>query len=154
MENSELLGQSALRKGRFSEPNGIYFITFVTLQRIPWFQEFEFAAAMCRTLNNPGSVQAASMLCYVVMPDHVHALLQLGEKPLPVVIRTLKSVSASALNRSIGRSGGFWQAGYYDHALRKEEDLVGIARYIVANPLRSKLVAKVGDYPYWNAIWL
>jgi putative transposase len=29
-----------------------------------------------------------------------------------------------------------------------------IARYIVANPLRAGLVAKVGDYALWDACWL
>lgn len=47
-----------------------------------------------------------------------------------------------------------WQDGYHDHALRKEEDLQQVARYIVANPLRAKLVADIGDYPLWDAIWL
>jgi putative transposase len=47
-----------------------------------------------------------------------------------------------------------WQDGYYDRALRKEEDLQQIARYIVANPLRAKLVNKIGDYPLWDAVWL
>ena len=46
------------------------------------------------------------------------------------------------------------QAGYYDHALRQEEDMQKIARYIVANPIRAGLVNKVGDYPHWDAIWL
>ena len=43
--------------------------------------------------------------------------------------------------------------GYYDHALRKEENVQNIARYIVANPLRADLVKNVGDYPYWYAKW-
>ena len=47
-----------------------------------------------------------------------------------------------------------WQAGYYDHAIRKDEDIVNIARYIIANPIRAGLVKKVGDYPHWHAIWL
>ena len=29
-----------------------------------------------------------------------------------------------------------------------------VARYIVANPLRAGLVERVGDYPYWDAVWL
>jgi hypothetical protein len=28
------------------------------------------------------------------------------------------------------------------------------ARYLVANPLRPGLVERIGDYPYWNAVWL
>ena len=47
-----------------------------------------------------------------------------------------------------------WQTGYYDHAIRKDEDIQAIARYIVANPIRAGLVTKVGDYSHWDAVWL
>jgi hypothetical protein len=38
--------------------------------------------------------------------------------------------------------------------LRREEDVLSVARYIVVNPLRAGLVARVGDYPLWDAVWL
>ena len=44
--------------------------------------------------------------------------------------------------------------GKVDHCLRAEDDLVSQARYIVANPLRAKLVNSIGDYPFWNCIYL
>jgi putative transposase len=47
-----------------------------------------------------------------------------------------------------------WQKGYHDRAIRREEDLLAVARYIVANPLRAGLVKRVGDYPLWDAVWL
>ncbi len=147
-------GYHTLRKGRFSQPNGIYFITFVTAERIPWFTDDELAKTMCRTINHPAAIADASILCYVVMPDHVHFLIQLRHTSLEKIIQRLKSRSARLMNRHIGRSGAFWEVGFYDYGLRKEEDLLGIARYIVANPLRSGLVHKLGNYPYWNAKWL
>lgn len=152
--NGSKSGLSALRKGRCSQPGGIYFVTMVTRQRIPWFQVFDFAAIMCRCLTRPSGMGDAANLCWVVMPDHVHFLLQLGEMPLDRIVQGMKSRSAIQLNREIGRRGQFWQPAYYDHALRKEEDLLGVARYIVANPLRAGLAKRAGDYPFWNATWL
>lgn len=55
---------------------------------------------------------------------------------------------------SLSRQGRLWQPGFHDHAVRREESLEAIARYIVANPLRAGLVKKVGDYPLWDAIWV
>ena len=46
------------------------------------------------------------------------------------------------------------QDGYHDHALRQEEDLRAVARYIIANPVRAGLVERIGDYPHWDAAWL
>lgn len=147
-------GCRALRKGRHSQPNGCYFITVVTVQRIPWFQIFAFAHAMCRELQGSRTIGDAENLCWVLMPDHLHLLLRLRERPLNRVVQQLKSRTALRLNQEIGRSGRFWEPAYYDHALRSEESLRRTARYIVANPLRAGLVGKVGDYPYWNAKWL
>ncbi len=43
---------------------------------------------------------------------------------------------------------------HQDHALRKDEDLVHLARYVVANPVRAGLVERLGDYPLWDAQWV
>lgn len=129
-------GNKALRLGRCSQPQGIYFIT------------------ISRHLSSPGNTVDAQLLCWVVMPDHIHLLLQLASCPLSRVMDRLKSSSAIILNREIGRNGRFWTLGFYDHALRKEEDIKSTARYIIANPLRAGLVQRVGQYPHWNAIWL
>jgi REP element-mobilizing transposase RayT len=154
MADQQKPGYRALRRGRYSQPGGIYFVTTVTKQRIPWFQVFEFARLLCRELEHPDGVLDAQNLCWVVMPDHLHLLLQLENEPLGRVMNRLKSRTAVILNREIGRSGSFWEPGFHDHALRREEDMRGIARYIVANPLRAGLVTKIGDYPFWNARWL
>jgi REP element-mobilizing transposase RayT len=47
-----------------------------------------------------------------------------------------------------------WQPGYHDHAVRQDEDLRAMARYVVANPVRAGLVKDIGDYPHWDAVWL
>jgi hypothetical protein len=47
-----------------------------------------------------------------------------------------------------------WQKGFYDRALRSDEDVAAVARYIVANPLRAGLVDSVREYPFWDAIWV
>ena len=89
------------------------------------------------------------------MPDHVHWLFQLGEAgTLSSVVKGFKARSAQRVNGYLDRQGALWQKGFYDHAVRKEEDIRGIARYIVANPLRAGLVENIGDYPLWDAIWL
>jgi putative transposase len=147
-------GTQALRRGRFSQQNGIYFITAVTDQRIPWFQDYSFARLICSIIGSPAGLSDAENLCWIVMPDHVHLLLQLGETTLQKELNQLKSRTARLLNREIGRSGRFWRPGFHDHALRKEESLRDVARYIVANPIRAGLSKRYGDYPFWNCVWL
>jgi len=142
-----------LRKGRFSEANRIYHITTTTYDRRPWFKDFKNGRMLVERLQNEQA--RADTLAYVVMPDHLHWLMQLkAGTQLAKVVQNIKKISASKINQSLGRTGKIWQSGYYDHALRKEEDIQSIARYIVANPLRAGLVTEIGQYPLWDAKWL
>jgi putative transposase len=141
-----------LRKGRFSQPGGIYLITFVTVLRETLFTDLLSARLVIKSLMKS---KGAETLCFVVMPDHVHWLLQLrphGE--LAPVISGVKASSARQINRHLGHSGPIWQTGYHAHALRREENIREAARYIVANPLRAGLVKSVSQYPHWDAKWL
>ncbi|CAI8944360.1 transposase [Pseudomonas sp. IT-P253] len=143
-----------LRTGRYSESGQIYLLTAVVLNRESLFHDFmrgRFVVDAFRTAEREGF---AASLAWVVMPDHFHWLIELQNTQLPKLMARTKSRIAVALNRSIGRQGPVWQHGYHDRAIRKEEDLQAVARYVVANPLRAGLVEKVGDYPLWDAIWL
>lgn len=138
-----------LRKGRFSEAGRIYLVTTVTRDRRPVFQDFAAARAAVDAMKWESVLGRAETLALVLMPDHLHWLLALGEGvSLSVVVRAVKAVSAHRLGRQI------WQDGFHDHALRAEDDVVAVARYIVANPVRAGLVKRVGDYSHWDAVWL
>jgi REP element-mobilizing transposase RayT len=89
------------------------------------------------------------------MPDHLHWLFVLRTGNLSSLVAKFKQASAGEVNRISGSSGqALWQRGFYDRAARKDDDVHALARYIVANPLRAGLVEHIGDYPFWDAIWL
>jgi REP element-mobilizing transposase RayT len=46
------------------------------------------------------------------------------------------------------RPGIRWQKDFYDHILRRDEDLIRHVRYILANPIRAGLVTDWRQYPY------
>jgi REP element-mobilizing transposase RayT len=80
--------------------------------------------------------------------------VELKNSTLPALMLSTKSYSARAVNAALNRRGPLWQRGFHDRAVRREEDLQAVARYIVANPLRAGLVRRVHDYPLWDAKWL
>jgi len=88
------------------------------------------------------------------MPDHLHVLADLKWGTLGNTMRVLKGRTARHMNAAFGISGALWQRGYHDHAIRAEEDLRSIARYVVANPIRAGLVRRLADYPFWGARWI
>ena len=138
-----------LRSGRHSQPGQIYILTTKTQNRATVFDDFLDARTLIGVLRDQQSLEHAKTLAFVVMPDHLHWLMELGKKvPLSVCMRNVKTLSALRIGRPI------WQSGFHDHAIRQEEDLPSVARYVVSNPVRAGLVVRTGQYPHWDAIWV
>ncbi len=126
----------------------MYHITTVTRERTPYFASLGNGRKLVRQLIELQREGRAETLCYVVMPDHLHWLMVLQEGELGEAIHLLKGRTARAIGETV------WQANYFDHAVREDEDLRRMARYIVANPLRAGLVERIEDYSLWDAVWL
>ena len=75
---------------------------------------------------------------FVVMPDHIHLLLQIqsagsGSSETVAISRVIQQMKG-AVTKQAGIS--FWQKGFYDHVIRCEEDYQETWAYIEANPGR------------------
>lgn len=143
-----------LRIGRYSEIGWIYMVTTVTRGRKPIFADWYSGCACARVLHHFPTVASVTSLSWVVMPDHVHWLFSLDDGTLDNVMRRFKTYSARSVNNVRCKDGPIWQKGYHDHAVRRQEDLRTLARYIIANPVRAGLCGRVGDYPFWDVAWL
>ena len=66
----------------------------------------------------------------------------------------IKSATARAYNARSACTGAVWARAYHERALRRDNDLLGAARYLVSNPVRAGLVKCVGKYPFWDAVWV
>jgi len=145
----------ALRRGRVSLPHHAYLITTVTHDRTPWFADFPTARLVVHEMRRFHDDTSLRSLAWVLMPDHLHWLFQLlPPTDLATAVKRFKGRSARRVNRHLLRTGPVWQRAYHDHGVRTDESLREIARYIVANPLRSGLVAHITEYPLWDAVWL
>jgi REP element-mobilizing transposase RayT len=150
-----LPGSKALRAGRVSLAGQIYLVTFVTDSRKVLFDEPTAAKACIDALLDPRSWQMSRLLAWVLMPDHWHGLIELGDgEGISHLVRQLKSSSARRVRLVHGNIAKVWDCGFHDRALRNDDDLVDLARYVVLNPVRAGLVRRVRDYPYWGAIWM
>lgn len=148
-------GTDQTRKGRVSVSNQIYHITSVTDDRRHEFESLRNGRILVQQLVLQQQLGYATTLAYVVMPDHLHWLMQLhAERKLPTCVNAVKSATTRIINQRNGRAGRLWQKGFYDRAIRREEDIVSIARYIIANPVRAGLVRSIRDYALWYAVWV
>ncbi len=148
------MGYENLTKGRFSESGRAYSLTIVTEGRIPHFNDFylaRFLITKMKAFNDSGQLES---LAWVLMPDHLHWLIIINEIDLSEVMRLFKGTSSHAIKKMLGLQESLWQRGFHDHAIREDEDLKKVARYILANPLRAGLVESIADYPHWDALWV
>ena len=112
-----------LRLGRYSQTGQIYLVTAVTLNRQPVFADFAAARVLIGALRTTQPPGLAQTLAFVVMPDHLHWLMGLGEgAELTPVVQAVKSVTAHRVG------GKVWQRGFHDRAVRHEDDLPAVAR--------------------------
>jgi len=144
-------GSHQLRKGRRSIPNAYYFLTTSTFNRSCLLSDLGIASALFDAFDWLEAERRIKWICIVVMPDHIHAVIQLGsEQTLPKIMRSFKNFTARQINDLLGRQGALWQEGYYDYGIRKDESLKEIIQYCYENPVRRGLTKDAKDYPYWR----
>lgn len=91
------------------------------------------------------------LLAWVVMPNHVHALIEVQEIPLADILHAWKSFTAKAANRLLEREGDFWQTEYFDRFIRDEEHFCKAVRYIENNPVKAGLAKLPEEWAFGSA---
>ena len=142
-------GQSALRRGRLGTAKQAYSLTTALVGREPLLRVPENALVIVSSLQWLRKAERIVLHGYSVMPDHIHVVLTVLEPhELPGVVHSIKSYTANQINRASGRTGGLWQHGYYDHALRNDLAVVRHLRYVLENPVRPGLAERVGEHQF------
>ena len=94
---------SNLRTGRYSEQGRIYLITAVTQDRVPWFHDVMKARCVVTCIREAQQRGLADTLAYVLMPEHLHWLMTLGEqRTLSAVVGGFKSMTARRMGTASG----------------------------------------------------
>jgi putative transposase len=79
---------------------------------------------------------------FLVMPDHVHAILSLNPA------KGMKAI-VSDWKRYISRTEKIeWQRDFFDHRLRNEREMTEKIHYVLENPVRAGLVEHSDAWPY------
>ena len=154
-----------LKEFDYTQP-GIYFITICTYQRKSTLGNIiddqmalsEFGKIIVSEwLFLPVRFPHISLDQWVVMPNHLHGIIQInyvqknvspisvdkpGSRPgsINAVIQNFKSITTRKINSLRNQKGNpFWQRNYYEHVVRNEQSLAEIREYVVNNPFRWKI---------------
>jgi REP element-mobilizing transposase RayT len=111
------------------------------------FLDLELGQSCIRVLEEPHDDRGNPVFAYCLMPDHAHLLLGSTQSSSVVAFVGAWKSKCYHARRQMGDADQLWQRSFFDHALRKGENVLRTAEYILANPFRAGLVARVDEYP-------
>ena len=143
-------------KGYDYSQQGQYFITVCIKNKREMFGNIENdemklndAGVMIQSewLNLTTRFENISLDYFVVMPNHFHAILEIGSetsqnKRLGEMVGAFESITTVNYIRGIKNNkwksfdGKLWQRNYWEHVIRDENEYLKIAQYIIDNPSR------------------
>jgi len=130
-----------------------FSVTLATAGRVRVFAEPRAVQTCLAALRQAAAKYEAGVYAYCFMPDHLHLLAATPhDVNLISFIQYFKQLSAFRLSHPRPTARGLWQARFYDHALRLDEEIITAARYIFGNPVRADMVADAADYRYSGSL--
>ena len=137
-----------MSKLRRYDPSGRpCFITIVTHKRKP--RLIANADLLLKSITDIERRVSFETLAWVIMPDHVHLIIDLNGNQLSSVIQRVKmSFGALFRKRIDAHSGRVWQNGFWDHIIRDEKDLHRHMDYIHFNPVKQGYVDGAHEWQY------
>jgi putative transposase len=154
---------------RVSKNSPVYCLTSVTNDRLPVFQTVKLRNLVCDALNEARKSAGLLFFAYVIMPDHLHALIGSDRKPSEVtrfvngitgrrIIDFLKDPKYAASLKKLRHTKGErdYEYSLWDHhpnlkLIATENGLIEKANYIHLNPVRGGLVERPEDYR-WSSV--
>ncbi|MBU1076047.1 MAG: transposase [Spirochaetes bacterium] len=128
--------------------HNLYFITINTNQNENYFLDHSHVEFIKNELKAISNKLFFNIKVFCIMPDHLHFLSEgISEQAdLHKFIKLFKQVTSYCFKQNTGKM--LWQLSYYDHILRKEENIKSVMKYILDNPVRKRLVNDWQEYPY------
>ncbi|PQV65130.1 putative transposase [Abditibacterium utsteinense] len=150
---------------RLNSPDGqgvLHFVTLKVRDRKTPFRRAEYARMICELLRFECDRHPATLVAFVVMPDHIHALLGPSDGELTRFLQRFKpnatrNLDALALQMERQRDRDWlsekgprelWQDGKYSLPIYSPEWIREKIDYIHSNPIRKGLVDDASAYPW------
>jgi REP element-mobilizing transposase RayT len=89
-----------------------------------------------------------SVHAYCLMTNHYHLLVETPDANLSKGMRQLNGVYTQRFNRTYQRVGHVFQGRYKAILVQRETYLLELARYVVLNPVRARMVIAPQEWPW------
>ncbi len=89
------------------------------------------------------------IIAYCLMPNHYHLVVRINKDGyLEKAMHKISTGYTRAINIVFSRNGHLFSGRYKNKLIPNDEYLIHLCRYIHLNPVRAKLVEKVGDWEF------
>jgi len=141
------------RHSRLNFAGSVHFVTTVTLERGPWFVEESVCDAILQSFEFARARHNIACIGYVLMPDHLHALLVQPEANFGVasMMESFKKFTSRKLRPPSYHGETLWREHYNDMAVAGIEVARAKLEYTHENPVRRGLVHNAEEYPWSSA---
>jgi len=144
------------RPHHINAERAVYFVTAVTKDRFPIFEDHKNAQITMNAINFGRKENWYFLFAYVIMPDHFHLLMTPRKRKISEIMKGIKGYTARIINERRQWKGSLWEEGYYDYLIgdiseRMDSSAHQKARYIEENPVRKGFVDKREDWLYSSA---
>jgi REP element-mobilizing transposase RayT len=130
----------------WTQINSVYFITFTTKKL--FFDDIEKTIIFNHIIE--GNNKYYKLHAVVVMPDHVHLILEASKGyELSRIMKGIKGVTAHLINKKRFKNGSIWLKESYDRIIRDENEYGEKLIYMYNNSLKKGLVENPEDYKWW-----
>jgi len=90
---------------------------------------------------------SCALYAYVLMPNHCHLLVEVGQQPLAALMQPLLTAHAGYFNDKWGQTGHLFHRPYHAIVCERDAHLLELIRYLHLNPVRAGLC---GDPQEWD----
>jgi len=125
-----------------------FFITTITAQRQPIFRRETTANLLLDTLAHYRDAGKYLLHEFVIMPDHLHALITPSEE---ISLERAMQFIKGGFSFRLKARGPVWQESFTNHRIRDLEGYDKHREYIRLNPVRARLAEKAEEYLYSSA---
>jgi len=131
---------------------GSYFFTRVTWRRQRVFGDQSAIDSLRSAMRKVRRNRPFDVEGIVVLPDHLHCILQLpeGDPDFSGRWREIKKACSRRIAPASDhrRERRVWQRRFWEHAIRDDDDWRRHMDYIHYNPVKHGLVTRPGDWPW------
>ncbi|HYQ55985.1 MAG TPA: transposase [Draconibacterium sp.] len=159
------------RKYKFHNPDGVYFVSFVTMGWVDAFTRNEYKNLLLENLKYCQEHKGLELFAWCIMTNHLHLIIRAKEGvDLPGILRDFKKYTSKAIKTAIAENiresrkewllkqfetpegFRFWRADNQPIELWSNKVIDQKIDYIHQNPVEEGLVFKAEDYVYSSAI--